>query len=54
MKLILKHSWYNPYVAAGTNTYPFEYSSKEEETMMLNLASEDIKEEYKQLKVKKD
>lgn len=30
MKLILKHSWHIPYVASGTQTHPFEYSSKED------------------------
>lgn len=30
MKLILRHSWCEPYVAQGYDTYPFEYSSKED------------------------
>ena len=41
MKLILRHSWRELYVNSGVNTYPFEYSSKEDAFVDFTQANED-------------
>ena len=48
MKIILQYSWCDPWVAQGTETIPFEYSSKEDAFVdFFSLHEVALKEDYK-------
>lgn len=54
MKLVYEIFWDEPYVASGTHTLCFEYSSIEDFQLMVLQKIEDYKSEYIKLNGKRD